>query len=135
MNTTPAIFADDQHRELYSSTLDRMESTDCYHRAAAYLLSLDNVLRDHMTAVFDFSEDVIKPEGMNAAFQTSTSRKTSRLLWNLWNGYDGNEELNEDGEPTDPTRYYTPENLFNCSYLPYYLEAVRIRFEIFMPED
>lgn len=131
MNTTPAIFADDQHRELYSSTLDRMKSADCYHRAAAYLLSLDNVLRDHMGAVFDFTEDVIKPESIDAAFQTSTSRKTSRLIWNLWNGYDGSEELNEDGEQTDPTRYYTTESIFGCSYLPYYLEAVKIRFAIF----
>lgn len=134
MNQTPAIFANDQHRELYSSTLDRMKSTDCYHIAAAYLLSLDNVLRDHMGAIFDFDGDVIKPDGMNADFQTSTSRKTSRLIFNLWNGYDGSEELDEDGEQTDPTRYYTLDSIFGCSYLPYYLEAVRIRFEIFMPE-
>lgn len=134
MNQTTAIFANDKHRELYSSTLDRMASTDCYHRSVAYLLSLDNVLRDHMGAIFDFDGDVIKPDGMNADFQTSTSCKTSRLIFNLWNGYDGGEELDEVGEQTDPTRYYTPESIFGCSYLPYYLEAVRIRFEMFMPE-
>lgn len=74
-----------------------MKHLDEYHTSAAYLLSLDVVCRKHTTELFDFYEDIICPEGLKKAWQTSTSSKTTRLLFNLWNGYcteekDGYEE-------------------------------------------
>lgn len=119
-------FADDQHKAKYIEFCNRMEHLDSYHKAAAYILALDNSLREHPDAVFDFNGDQIKPEGLHAAFQTGTSLKSSRLLYNLWNGYTADAEDDSDS----PARY-TPDEIFACSYMLYYLEAVRIRFESF----
>jgi len=82
--------------------------------------------------------DVIIFEGLNKPFQTSTSLKTTRLAFNLWNGtvYDSDPPetyINKDGEKEYvPSKYYAPDNIFNCTYTPYYMEALKMRFEIFM---
>ena len=119
------LFIDSRHEQLYSELCTRMKYLDEYHRATAYLLSLDNVCRDHIADIFDLQEDVIKPEALCKAWQTSTSRKSCRLLFNLWNGY------NSEGEPLEeetPSGYYTPEHIFSCSYAPYYWQAIQLRY-------
>lgn len=118
-------FYDDEHEELYNELCSRMKYLDCYHQTAAYLLALDSVCRQHINDIFDFSEDVIKPECLNKPWQTSTSRKTTRLMYNLWNGY------NSEGEPLEeeqPSTNYTPEHIFACSYAPYYWQAIKLRY-------
>lgn len=95
-------------------------------------------LRNHIGALYDVKKDVIIFEGLNKPFQTSTSRKTTRLAFNLWDGsvYDSDPPetyINEDGEKVYiPSEYYAPDNIFNCTYAPYYMEALKMRFEIFM---
>ena len=76
---------------------------DGYHLSLAYLLTLDTVLRDHIGALYDVKKDVIIFEGLNKPFQTSTSSKTTRLAFNLWNGtvYDSDPPetyIDKDGE-------------------------------------
>lgn len=119
------LFKDSDHENRYSELCSRMKYLDEYHSAAAYLIALDNVCRQHSTDIFDFQEDVIYPECLRAEWQTSTSRKTCRLLFNLWNGYNAEGEPIED-ETASP--YYTPEQLFSCSYAPYYWQAIQLRF-------
>lgn len=122
---TKVIFRDDRHEQLYNSLYRHMRYTDVYHQAAAYLLALDAVGREHTEDLFDIDGDMIKPEGLYKVWQTGTSRKTTRLLFNLWNGYSSeNEPPEEDARPRD----YTPEDIFSCSYAPYYWQAVQIRF-------
>jgi len=120
------IFYDNRHETAYNEICGRMKYLDCYHRSFAYLLALDTVLRNHIDAVFDFDEDVIKPEGLNNSFQTGTSSKTIRLAFNLWNGYCS------EGEPIEeetPSINYAPDHIFCCSeYAPYYWKAIKIRF-------
>ena len=70
------LFIDGRHEQLYSELCTRMKYLDEYHRTTAYLLSLDNVCRDHIADIFDLQEDVIKPETLCRAWQTSTSRKS-----------------------------------------------------------
>ena len=112
----------------------RMKRLDCYHFSLAYLLALDKVLREHADEVFDFKEDGIKREGLHKAFQTGTSKKTTRLAFNLWNGCydDGETYTNKDGYKTElPSSYYNPDQIFNnTEYATYYWEAIKIRFEI-----
>ena len=124
-DTMQIIFIDGDHEQLYSDLCKRMKYLDEYHRAAAYILSLDRVCREHTEDIFDLQEDVIKPEALCKAWQTSTSRKSCRLLFNLWNGY------NSEGEPLEeetPSGYYTPEHIFSCSYAPYYWQAIQLRY-------
>ena len=116
------IFYDDEHKQAFNRLLNRMQSKDEYHISIAYLLALDEALRNHANSVFDFSGDAIKPDALHAAWQTDTSRKTTRLLFNLWNGF------YDDEEPDGTTAFYTPESIFSCSFMPYYFEAIKLRF-------
>lgn len=130
-------FYDDKHEQLYKDLCGRMKYLDEYHKAVAYLLSLDNVVRGHIRDVFDFEEDVIIREGLNKAWQTGTSKKTIRLAFNLWNGCtsDGEEYTDENGYTSDlPSRYYAPDEIFCCSYAPYYWEAIKIRYPLYSGE-
>ena len=96
------------------------------------------VLRYHIGALYDVKKTWIIFEGLSKPFQTHTSLKTTRLAFNLWNGtvYDSDPPetyINKDGEKEYvPSKYYAPDNIFNCTYAPYYFEALKMRFEIFM---
>lgn len=97
---------------------------DPYRSAVAYLIALDCVLYEHMQDVFDFDEGVILPDCLHKGWQTGTSMKTTRLAFNLWNGYSY-----EPKEET-PSSYYTPNEIFCCGqYAPYYWQAIKLRFE------
>jgi hypothetical protein len=127
------IFHDEQHKTAFNEICKKMKKLDCYHRSTAYLLALDVVLREHLNDVFDFQKDVIKLEGLNKGFQTGSSKKTTRLAFNLWNGCcdDGESYIDNDGYDVPlPSKYYTPEQIFCCAeYAPYYWQAIKIRFE------
>ena len=119
-------FRDTEHELTYNKILKKLENDECYHKSLAYLIALDTVCRQHISDMFDFEEDVIKPECcLNKPWQTGTSRKTTRLAFNLWNGY------NSEGEPLEEEHLspnYTPEHIFSCSYAPYYWQAIKLRY-------
>lgn len=119
-------FRDDTHKRLYNEFLSRLAWVECYQRAACYLMALDTELRKHPEDVFNFEEGngCIVPEGLRKGWQTGTSMRTTRLMFNLWNGYTG-----ESDEDRDEARLYNVENIFCSEYAPYYYEAVKIRFE------
>ena len=115
------IFQDKEHEKMFNKLCKEMPYLDNFHISLAYLLTLDTVLRDHIGALYDVKKDVIIFEGLNKPFQTSTSIKTTRLAFNLWNG-----------SVYVPSKYYAPDTIFNCTYAPYYFEAIKMRFEISM---
>jgi len=78
-------------------------------------MGISDEIRKHVEDVFDFRENVIRPEGLNKGWQTSGSSCLIRLAFNLWNGW------NADG-------YATPYDLFSTSDVAYMLEAIRIRY-------
>lgn len=128
------VYRNEKHQKDYESILSRMNINDCYHRSLAYLLALDTVLFEHIETLYDFQEDGIKLEGLHKGFQTGTSKKTTRLAFNLWNGCadEGETYVDRDGyESSLPSIYYSPEQIFNCTtYAPYYWQAVQLRFEM-----
>lgn len=128
---TDRTFADDTHWQCFTSIINQMQQSDVYHMSMAYLLSLDTVTRQHVSEIFDFEEDCIKPDALQKPWQTGTSRKTTRLAFNLWNGCcsDGETYTDEDGYTADlPSGEYGVDAIFCCSYAPYYWEAIKIRF-------
>lgn len=128
---TDIIFYDTLHKQLYNLLYRKMKSDDIYHQTTAYLLALDTVAREHINDLFDIECDMIKPEGLYRAWQTGTSRKTTRLLFNLWNGYNSESEPTEkDAHPRD----YTPEDLFCSPYASYYWQAIKIRYPEYTPD-
>lgn len=117
-------FQDDNHEQRFFQLLSQMKSKDAYHRSAAYLMALVPMVADD---VFDFRLSHIKHEGLYAPWQTGSSRKATRLMFSLWNGtyQDHAAEF-----PEDTSCYYTvDEVLNNHEYFPWFIEAIRIRFE------
>lgn len=125
------IFNSNEHLQTFTEVINRMKYSDVYHKSIAYLLALDTVTRKHINDIFDFKEDCIKPESLKKPWQTSTSRKTTRFAFNLWNGCcsDGETYTDEDGYTRDlPSRHFAVDDIFCCQYAPYYWQALRIRF-------
>lgn len=76
-------FRDVGHKELFLKILSEMKRDDPYHRSAAYLMALVPM---PVGDVFSLRLSHIKPEGLYAGWQSSSSRKATRLMFNLWNG-------------------------------------------------
>ncbi len=121
-------FKNEEHENRYYEILARMGSTDSYHSAVAYLLALDTDCYKHIESLYDFVEHGIRPWGaLNQAWQTGTSVKTTRLIFNLWNTrcYD----LDDDNrEIKESARKYTVDEIFSSNLAFWYFEAVKLRY-------
>ena len=117
-------FQNDTHEQRYHELLAKMKRDDPYHRSAAYLMALAHLVPGD---VFDFQEDCIKHEGIFKAWQTSSTRRATRLMFSLWNGCYQDHAADA---PENTSSYYTVDEIFcNYEYAPYFYEAVKIRFE------
>lgn len=123
------IFRDKQHEEIFNEIYNRMRTHDCYYKPVAYLIALDTVCREHIEDIFDFEEHAINPDCLVKGWQTSTSLRTCRLAFNLYNGY-----CYDDEEEQEPSSNYTPDSLFCTGYAPYYWQAIKLRYPEFTEE-
>lgn len=124
------IFRDDMHKALYEKWTNQTHTAgDPEYSAMFYLLALDDNTRKHINDIFDFAEHSIKPRGLfNAEWLTGGSRKTIRLAFNLFN-YGICSDRDESGEDIpDTADLYTPGYIFACSYAPYFIQAIKIRY-------
>lgn len=124
-------FFDVQHKEKFIEVINKMNYADCYHLAVAYLITLDTVCRQHIDSLYDFEEQCIILESLQASWQTDTSKKTTRLAFNLWNSCcsDGDTYTDKDGYTVPlPSRYFAVDEIFSCGYSPYYCESLKLRF-------
>lgn len=132
-------FRDEYHETLFWVIMQKMGSKDVYYTPVAYLIALDSVCRNHVEEIFDFKRQCIKPECLNECWQTGTSKKTTRLAFNLWNGEncsDGETYTDKDGYEVElPSRKYSVSDIFCCEYAPYYWEAVKIRYPEYANEN
>ena len=124
-------FRDEEHERNYNFILDMMPYSDIERKALAYLLTLDTVCFEHIRDLYDFSDNCIMLSGLDKGWQTGTSKRTTRLAFNLYNSHcsDGETYTGSDGiEKNLPSSYYSPCYLFCCEYAKYYVEALKIRF-------
>lgn len=117
-------FRDTRHRDQFIVLIKRMGNQDCYHQSIAYLMSLADMVPED---VYDFDLHHIKHDGIFAAWQTSSSRRATRLMYNLWNGWAYDED---NPDKRIPSIDYAVDNIFcNYEFAPYFYEAIRIRFK------
>ena len=124
-------FRDKEHEKNYNFILDMMPYSDIERKALAYLFALDTVCFEHIRDLYDFSDNRIMLSGLDKGWQTGTSKRTTRLAFNLYNSYcsDGETYIGSDGiEDSLPSACYSPAYLFCCEYAKYYVEALKIRF-------
>ena len=117
-------FRDNSHEENFYNILSRMRRNDPYHRSAAYLMALVPMCPED---VFSFETDCVIFHGLYAGLQSSSSRRATRLMHNLWNGTYMDRTADE---PAKTACYYAIDNIMdNHEYFPWFVEAIRIRFE------
>ncbi|MNN24036.1 hypothetical protein D3C81_1374500 [compost metagenome] len=117
-------FKDIEHEQFYEGNL-RMTNTqhDPYHKALFYTLGITSQTRQHIKDLYDHKKNCIRLEGLHKGWQTSTTMKITRLAFNLFNGFNGNNELNQDHP-----RNYSPYYLFDTNLMPYFFEAIKLRY-------
>lgn len=111
-------FMSKEQEAFFFAALSKAAKTDAYHAAFFYTIGLSSSARRNIASLFDFKQDVIRPEALRQGWQTSGSMRATLLAFNLWNGYveQGQEELS------------TPEHLFSCDLAPYFFEAIKLRY-------
>lgn len=112
------LFSSPQHQQFYQEALQQAGRYDSYHRAFFYLVGATSQTREGIGDLFDFTEDVICPAGLEKGWQTGSTARLCRLAFNLWNGY----------AETGDEKSFTPYELFDCSLAPYMLEGIRLRY-------
>lgn len=128
-------FIDEEHEEFYNKKLMVLQAygkADVYYKSITYTLSICEVTRQHFDNIFNIKKGEINIDSIQEAYQTSTSLKTTRLAFSLWNrcNYDSEADIENDKVST----YYNPSEIFCCSYAPYFFEAIKIRFPEYTKE-
>lgn len=110
------------HKDFFFDTMKKCKRDDSYHRALVYLLGLTPDTRNHFHELFDLTEDMIEPDGLAAAWQTSGTLRICRLAFNLWNEY-----VDEDRP-----ELFSPSDLFCCEFAPFFIYALQLRYPEYM---
>lgn len=120
-------FLDQEHADFFAEkdrfTQEAGHTADSYSRSFFYLCGLCPDTRTHFRRLFDWDGWCIRPEGLGEGCQTGTSRKITRLAFNLWNGYG-----QEIPDRSDISASFLPDEVFCCPFQPYFFEAIRLRF-------
>ena len=128
-------FIDKEHEKFWNEKYKLMISmgkTDVYYSSLVYVLGVCPVTREHFNRIFDLKEGMINRDCLCDAWQTSSSAKTTRMAFSLWNRncYDSDEDRENDVVSI----YYNPSDIFSCSYAPYFYEGVKIRYPEYTKE-
>lgn len=114
------IFRDKNHEEMYKDLCSHTHNW--LRNTLAYLITLDDVLREHVE-IRDFYSDEFLKNVLYEEWHTELSLITLRLALNLCFHFTSN--------PDGSCGFlYTPSYIFfNSVYAPYYWEAIKLCFE------
>lgn len=121
------IFKDKQHEEFYKTNILKTGTrNDVYHKALFYTLGLTAETRNNITTLYDFKERGIEHSRLHMGWQTGTSKKVTRLAFNLFNGtvFDSMEDFEKD----NVSKRYAVDEIFCCGLAPYFYEAIKLRY-------
>lgn len=121
-------FIDKNHKEFCEMICDEMSKfkrLDCYDVALIYTLSVCETTRKHFDEIFDLKEG-ININSLKSSWQTETTLKVTRMAFNLYNDcmYDSEKDIDKE----QVSEYYSPSEIFCCSYATYFFETIKIRF-------
>lgn len=87
------MFIDKEHEVSYEEFIKKANVTngDTERYSLFYLLALNPDTRNHIDDLYDFTDNCINFEGLNKGWQTSGSLSITRLAFNLYNGFTGEE--------------------------------------------
>lgn len=122
-------FISEAHERFYYEKLKEVRYPDAYHKALCYCLGISDDTRKNVYKIYDFKSGLVKPECLRQGWQTSGSLKVVRMAFNLYcNGTPSVYEYSDSEDQMDECRRYTVEELFCCSYAPFFWQAIQIRY-------
>ncbi|WP_208037099.1 DUF6075 family protein [[Clostridium] symbiosum] len=129
------VFADEAHERFFREKVRELPNSrmDGKELAMIYTLGISDMTRSCFSGIVDLKTEQMNPKALFAGWQTSQTVKITRLAMNLYTGFcqtvnrDDSDEGYYFGENS---RDYTVEELFDCIYAKYFLEAVKLRYEI-----
>ena len=129
-------FMDSDHKQFYEQKLKELEkysTVDTYHKSLIYTLGICDTTRKNFNDIFDMEKDMIISESLTEAYQTSSSLKVTRLAFNLFNScvYDNSYDFVNNRV----SKYYTVDEIFACSYAPYFYQAICIRYPSYTKKE
>lgn len=126
---TDILFYDDEHEKFFFDMLAKVRYQDVYHMALCYCLGISPDTRRNFDQIYDIKTGCVKPECLQEGWQTSGTTKIVRMAFNLYcNGTPSVLELTDPDDQLQECQLYTAESLFCCSYAPYFVQAVKLRY-------
>lgn len=122
-------FVDDEHEKFWNEKnliMQEYGKTDVYYKSIVYTLGICETTRNNFNKIFSIENGEINIDSINSAFQTGTSEKVTRMAFSLWNRC--NYDSDKDRQKGKVSKYYNPSEIFCCSYAPYFVEALKIRY-------
>ena len=122
-------FVDDEHEKFWEEKnliMQKYGKTDVYYKSIVYTLGICETTRSNFDKIFSIENGEINIDSINSAFQTGTSEKVTRMAFSLWNRC--NYDSEKDRQKGKVSEYNNPSEIFCCSYAPYFVEALKIRY-------
>ncbi|OPZ95037.1 MAG: hypothetical protein BWY74_00003 [Firmicutes bacterium ADurb.Bin419] len=127
-------FKNKEHLEFFNNCLAYPGiPNDSYYKALFYTLGLTNETRKNINSLFDFERRTIDFNGFKKGWQTGTSKKVTRLAFNLFNGSVCDSD--EDFENNKVSPYYAVDEIFCCGLAPYFYQAIKLRYPEYCSEE
>lgn len=129
------IFIDEEHENFYMENVKKLLRDDPHRRALIYCLGIDEGTRIHIHDLFDFKTCLIKPDGIEQPWQTSSTSRVTRTAFTIYNDYFPTVrwyENNDKQESAEREQYeYALTELFaTTAYIPYFVQALYIRYSL-----
>lgn len=123
------VFINDAHKKFYYEKLNEVRYQDSSHKALCYCLGISDNTRRNVYNIYDFTSGCVKTECLHDGWQTSGSVKVVRMAFNLYcNGTPSVFDYENTEKQLDECRQYTVEELFCCSYAPFFWQAIKLRY-------
>lgn len=106
---------------------------ESYYKALVYTLGICKTTRNNFNKIFDIEKGEINIDSINEPYQTSTSKKVTRMAFSLFNGC--NYDSEDDIEKGQVSENYNVSDIFCCSYAPYFVNALEIRYPEYFRES
>ena len=129
-------FISEAHEKFYYEKLKEVRYQDVYHKALVYCLGVNRDTREHIDQIYDFKTGCVKTECLLAGWQTSGSVKVIRMAFNLYcDGAPSVDDYQDTEDQLQECSQYNVEELFCCSYAPYFWQAIQIRYSEYTAEN
>jgi hypothetical protein len=124
-------FADNDHLEFYAAQSDRL-NPDRYLKALIYTLGICPDTRRRFSSLYDDKDKSIVPGAIHSPWQTSSSLKVTRLAFQLFTDVASSAFLSDGNPDFDECARHSVTDIFCCSYAPYFVEAIKLRYPEYM---